>query len=162
MKLSPNQRDVKAEWHWGVLGLVCAGFVSLGVLAAFRESWVALTLALVGLLIFGKSAWTKLRVTRDGIALPDPPAGELRANSLTPRTAALVAVLGLLIPLYFLLSAPLFRPSEMGDLFWTFLSLLWMLGFVIATVLVFLWKLLAPHFAAGWKRGRGVSSRGNP
>jgi hypothetical protein len=154
MNTISRKRDAVAEWHWGVLALVCGVFFVLAAAAALRESWFAVAIALIGLGAFGKSAWRKYQSWRTGSWPAAVPPDEARANSMNARVVVLVGALGLLHPLYFLVSSGRFTPEDIAKL-WPAFLMLWLVGVFIAGVVVFLFRYVAHHVARGIRDGRG-------
>jgi hypothetical protein len=62
----------------------------------------------------------------------DLEALERRVVRLTPRKVTGVVTMGILAPLYFVLSSTHFRPGEWGRMFWVVFGTLWLVGIFAA------------------------------
>jgi hypothetical protein len=140
------RRDVATEWHWGVLALICGVFAAIAVVAALKQSWVAVGMALLGLGFYAASAWRKYRALHTGVVpakiSASVAANEARAGAINARALLLVGALGLLIPTYFLGISGKLNPSSMADLWPLFLAL-WFVGMLPACVVVYIFRYLA-------------------
>lgn len=154
MNTTSRERDAAAQWHWGVLALVCGVFVVLAAAAAVRQSWVAVAIAIVGLGAFGKSAWRKYQSRRTGSSPAALPRDEVRAISMNARVVLLIGALGLLHPVYFAFSSGKFSLADIAML-WPVFLMLWLIGVFIVGLVVFLFRYVAQHVVRGIREGRG-------
>jgi hypothetical protein len=146
------KRDVKAEWSWGVLALICGVFVAIAVAAALKQSWVAVAMALLSLGFYAMSAWRKYKTLRTEAVPTKIPASvaanEARAGAINARVLLLVGSLGLLLPIYFLGTSGKLNPSGMADLWPVFIAL-WLVGVMVACFVVYICRYLANPDAKG-------------
>ncbi len=141
-----TKRDVAAEWHWGVLALICGVFIAIAVAAALKQSWVAVAMAILGLGFYAASAWRKYQALRTGVVPTKTPASvaanEARAGAINARVLLLVGALGLLMPIYFLGISGKLNPSGVADRWPVFLAL-WLVGVMVACAVVYIFRYLA-------------------